>query len=197
MCSNTESCTQRISGCFVQYCKYFCFQSMSVIVAVCVFQELVSRPIVTARLGHKRNHILHLVLHEGGLHQMATWLLQNSIAGCRAVDFVCHFDLSSYTQFATVDVDALPHLLFMLFSVAVLTVTGLFYDIGGLIIFLSTLSIDVRFSLFHSSHITSSHNGYGILILFPGSFLSLSSVLTCGVFLHSFPFCTCADNSSI
>ena len=82
----------------------------------------------------------------------------------------------------------------MLFPTAVLTVTGLFHDISSLLIFLSTLSIDVRFSLIHSSHITSSHNGYSILILFPGSFPSLSSILTCGVFLHSLPFCTCADS---
>ena len=77
MRSNTESCTHRISGCFVQYDKYFCSRSMSVVVAVYILRELVSRPIVTAHLGHKR-----LVSHKGGLHQMATWLLQNSVAGC-------------------------------------------------------------------------------------------------------------------
>ena len=81
----------------------------------------------------------------------------------------------------------------MLFSVAALTVTGLFHDVGNLLTFLSTLSVDVRFSLIHPGYITSSHNSYDILILFTGSFPSLSSVLNCGVFLHSFPFCTCAD----
>ena len=125
---------------------------------------------------------------------MATWSSQNSVAGCRAIDFVRRFDLPSYTQFAAVDVDALTRLLFMLFSVAALTVTGLFHDVGNLLTFLSTLSVDVRFSLIHPGYITSSHNSYDILILFTGSFPSLSSVLNCGVFLHSFPFCTCADS---
>ena len=121
------------------------------VVTVYILQELVSRPIVTAHLGHECNHILHLVLYDGSLHQMVTWLLQNFITGCQAVGFVCHFVLSSYTQFSTVDINALPCLLFVLFSVAVLTVTGLFHDVGGLIIFLSILSIDVHFSLIHSS----------------------------------------------
>ena len=67
MWSHTESCTHRISGSFIQYDKYFCSRSMFVVVAVYVLRELVSRPIVTAHLGHERNHILRLVSHEGGL----------------------------------------------------------------------------------------------------------------------------------
>ena len=127
-----------------------------------------SQLIVTACLGHERNHILHLVLHKGGLYQMATWSSQNSITGCRVIDFVNRFDLLLYIQFAVIDVDALPHLLFMLFPVTVNTATGLFHNAGGLLICLFTLSIDVHFSLIHSNHITSSHNGsssYGIICL--------------------------------
>ena len=88
----------------------------------------------------------------------------------------------SPNRFTAVDVDALPHLIFMLFPVAMSTVTGLFHVVGGLLIFPSALSIGICFGLIHSTHVTSSHNGYGILILVPGSFPSLFSILTCGVF---------------
>ena len=103
------------------------------------------------------------------------------------VDFVRRFDFPSHTQFATVDVDALPRLLFMLFSVAVLTVTGLFPDVGGLIIFCPLFPFMFAFVSFTPvTYVTSSHNGYGIFILFPGSFPSLSSVLTLWCFSSFF-----------
>ena len=166
---------------------------MSVVVAVYVLRELVSRPVVAAHLGHECNHILRLVSHEGSLHQMATWSSQNSIAGCRAVDFVQLFDLPSYTQFAAVDVDTLPHLLFMLFSVAVLTVTGLFPDVGDLIIFCPLFPL--MFALVSFTPVTSLPVTMVTAFLFCFLVVFLhSSILNCGVFLHSFPFCTCADS---
>ena len=75
---------------------------MFVVVAVYVLRELVSRPIVTAHLGHERNRILRSS-YTRVAYRMATLSSQNSVAGCRAVDFVHRFDLPSYTQFAAVD----------------------------------------------------------------------------------------------
>ena len=107
---------------------------------------------------------------------MTTWSSQNSVAGCRAVDFVQRFDLPSYTQFAAVDVDALPRLLFMLFSVAVLTVTGLFPDVGDLVIFCPLFPL--MFALVSFTPVTS------LPVAMVAAFLFCFLV----VFLHSLPF---------
>ena len=171
MCSNTESCTHKISGCFVQYDSLFPINVRS---NHCLCPLRIS--VQTNCNCSSKPHILRLVSHKGSLHQMVTWSSQNSVAGCRAVDFVRHFNLPSYTQFAAIDIDALPRLLFMLFSVAALTVTGLFSDVGGLIIFCPLFPL--MFTLVSFTPVTS------LPVTMVMAFLFCFLV----VFLHALPF---------
>ena len=160
MWSNTESCTHRISGCFVQYDRYFCSRSMSVVVAVYVLRELVSRPTVTAQARPRAQPYIAPRLTRGRptpngnlvAAELHRWM--SSRRFCSPLRFVVVYPVRRRRRRRSA---ASPMYAFLSGSVDchwIIPWRRWPYN------FLSTLSIDVRFSLIHFSHVTSSHNGW-------------------------------------
>ena len=168
---------------------------MSVVVTVYILRELVSQIDCNCSSRPRVQSYIAPRLTRGRPTPNGNLVVAELRRWVSSRNFIRRFDLSSYTQFTAVDVDALPRLLFMLFSVAVLPVTGLFPDVGGLIIFCSLFPL--MFALVSFTPVTSLPVTMvtAFLFCFPGSFSFTLPFLTCGVFLHPFPFCTCADKS--